>query len=55
MVLLCYISLIRQLRTFLRKERVNRIMEGITGAVLLVFGVRYFSKNKYVYEKRNNQ
>ncbi|MCU5066499.1 MULTISPECIES: LysE family translocator [Bacillus cereus group] len=39
---LLYISLIRQLRTFLRKERVNRTMEGITGTVLLVFGVRLF-------------
>ncbi|MFE7915911.1 LysE family translocator, partial [Bacillus mobilis] len=39
---LLYISLIRQLRTFLRKERVNRTIEGITGAVLLVFGVRLF-------------
>ena len=40
------------IKNFLRKERVNRIMEGITGAVLLVFGVRLFSKNKYVYEKK---
>ncbi|HDR7711020.1 LysE family translocator [Bacillus thuringiensis] len=39
---LLYISLIRQLRIFLRKERVNRTMEGITGIVLLVFGVRLF-------------
>ena len=39
---LLYISLIRQLRTFLRKERVNRIMEGVTGTVLLVFRVRLF-------------
>ena len=40
------------IKNFLRKERVNRIMEGITGAVLLVFGVRLFFKNKYVYEKK---
>lgn len=39
------------IKNFLRKERVNRTIEGITGAVLLVFGVRLFSKNKYVYEK----
>ncbi|MBT0793314.1 LysE family transporter, partial [Bacillus cereus] len=39
---LFYISLIRQLRTFLRKEKVNRTIEGITGTVLLVFGVRLF-------------
>ncbi|MCQ6335889.1 LysE family translocator [Bacillus cereus] len=39
---LLYISLIRQLRTFLRKEKVNRTIEGITGTVLLVFGVRLF-------------
>ncbi|AHA70431.1 amino acid transporter LysE [Bacillus thuringiensis] len=39
---LLYISLIRQLRTFLRKEKVNRTIEGITGTVLLVFGVKLF-------------
>ena len=39
------------IKNFLRKERVNRIMEGITGAVLLVFGVRLFFQNKYVYER----
>ncbi|MGS0477948.1 LysE family translocator [Bacillus mycoides] len=39
---LLYISLIRQLRTFLRKEKVNRTIEGITGTVLLAFGVRLF-------------
>ncbi|PFZ69109.1 lysine transporter LysE [Bacillus toyonensis] len=39
---LLYITLIRQLRTFLRKEKVNRTIEGITGTVLLVFGVRLF-------------
>ncbi|MFQ6338009.1 LysE family translocator [Bacillus sp. AF62] len=39
---LFYISLIRQLRTFLRKEKVNRTIEGIIGTVLLVFGVRLF-------------
>ncbi|MEI4830013.1 LysE family translocator [Bacillus sp. FJAT-53711] len=37
-----YISLIRQLGTFLRKEKVNRTMEGITGTILLVFGVKLF-------------
>jgi len=39
---LLYISLIRQLRTFLRKEKVNRTIEGITGTVLLVFVVGLF-------------
>ncbi|RPK04704.1 hypothetical protein FH5_01942 [Priestia endophytica] len=39
---LLYIILIRQLRVFLKKESVNRAMEGITGTVLLVFGVRLF-------------
>ena len=34
------------IKNFLRKERVNRIMEGITGTVLLVFGVRLFFQNK---------
>ena len=38
---LLYISLIRQLRTF-KERKVNRTIEGITGAVLLVFGVRLF-------------
>ena len=37
---LLYISLIRQLRTFLRKERANRIMEEVTDTILLVFEVR---------------
>ncbi|MGG2063602.1 LysE family translocator [Bacillus sp. S14(2024)] len=37
-----YISLIRQLGNFLRKEKVNRAMEGITGTILLVFGVKLF-------------
>jgi RhtB (resistance to homoserine/threonine) family protein len=37
-----YIVLIRQLRMFLKRERVNRAIEGITGTVLLVFGVRLF-------------
>jgi RhtB (resistance to homoserine/threonine) family protein len=39
---LLYIVLIRQLRMFLKRESVNRAMEGITGTVLLVFGVRLF-------------
>lgn len=43
------------IKNFLRKERVNRTIEGITGAVLLVFGVRLFSKNKYVDKTRNKK
>jgi RhtB (resistance to homoserine/threonine) family protein len=39
---LLYIVLIRQLRMFLKRESVNRAMEGITGTILLVFGVRLF-------------
>lgn len=39
---LLYIVLIRQLRTFLRKESVNRTIEGVMGAVLLAFGIRLF-------------
>ena len=30
------------IKNFLRKEKVNRTIEGITGTVLLVFGVRLF-------------
>ena len=32
------------IKNFLRKERVNRTIEGITGAVLLVFELDCFSK-----------
>lgn len=37
-----YIVLIRQLRIFLKSERVNRAIEGIMGTVLLAFGIRLF-------------
>ena len=43
------------IKNFLRKERVNRTMEGITGTVLLVFGVRLFFQNKYVDKTRNKK
>ncbi|MFD6210107.1 LysE family translocator [Peribacillus sp. NPDC060253] len=39
---LLYIVLIRQLRMYLKRESVNRAIEGITGTVLLVFGARLF-------------
>ncbi|MCY8515832.1 LysE family translocator [Bacillus atrophaeus] len=39
---LLYIVLIHKLRIFLKKESINRTIEGVMGTVLLAFGIRLF-------------
>ncbi|PAY13831.1 LysE family translocator [Bacillus sp. 7705b] len=39
---LFYIVLIHKLRIFLKKESINRTIEGVMGTVLLAFGIRLF-------------